>query len=943
MNAKHVDVIDVGPPRRRRWRLWLLGGIIIVFLALTRLLSVYISALWFGSLGYSSVYWYVFKTKLALFAVFTALTALLLSATFLLFQRLFGASAFESRTIILNNQPVQFSPAKFIRPLGWIVSGFVGLIYGFKLKDNWREFALYWKQPATTVHDPIFGKSLGFYLFSLPLYDALSSWLIGVTFIILIAALAYSLLGLPQTVLKPSVRWSSGAAFRAVCCALALFLLVLSWRTYLSRFPFLWEDHSTFSGVTYTDAHYTLPALLFVSIALIIAAIISLVNAFVARRFSLLLIALAIPFAVYLVGVVLIPSYVQSFIVKPNELDRETPYISHNIEWTRRGFGLENIESREFDPEASTAAIDLANNRETLENIRLWDWRALQDTLRQIQAIRTYYDFPDVDVDRYVTGGRTRQMMIAPREINDAKLPPQSQNWINERLIYTHGYGVTMNTANGFTPEGLPQFVLSNMPVQSSGPEIKVTRPEIYYGELTDRYVYVNTRQQEFDYPQGDANATTKYEGTGGIPIGNWGRRMALAWALGDLSKLPFSDDVTSEGRVLIRRTIRQIVNGVAPFLTYDKDPYIVVSNEGRLFWMIDAYTQSSYFPYSTHHDVGDNSINYIRNSVKTVIDAYNGSVHFYVFDNNDPLIAAYRQIFPELFLDASQMPADLRTHVRYPETLIRAQGEVYSLYHTQNPKVFFQREDVWSVAQHMTVNSEGKSEPEQIDPYFVLMQLPGEQQKNEFVLILPFTPANRNNMIGWMAGRSDGENYGKLLTYNFPRSRLIDGPTQIEARIDQNAQLSGQFTLWNQQGSRVIRGHLLVIPIGRSLIFLEPIYLQAVRSPMPELRIVVLATQEKLAYGQTFAEAMTNLFGEAAAQAPPPPGQAQPSPGPQQGAPAATPSATPSQNLQELVNRAIQEFDDYQRLMSQGKFAEAGQKLEQHKRTLEEIRKLNK
>jgi uncharacterized protein len=940
VNPKNGTVIDVGPPRRRRLKLWIIVAAILVFLALSRLLSVYVSALWFGSLGYSSVYWYVFKAKLALFAIFTVLTALLLSLTFLLFQRLFGAQAFESRTIILNNQPVQFSPAKFIRPLGWGVSILVGLIYGFQLKDDWRQFALYWHQPATTIHDPIFGKPLGFYLFSLPLYDALSGWLAGVTFIILVAALAYSLLGLPQTVLKPSVRWSSGAAFRAVCCALALFLLVMSWRTYLSRFPFLWEDHATFTGVTYVEANYTLPALLFVSVALIIAAIISLVNAFVARRFSLLLIALAIPVAVYLVGVVLIPSYIQSFIVKPNELERETPYISHNIEWTRRGFGVDQIESREFDPEPSTAAIDINNNRETLENIRLWDWRALQDTLRQIQAIRTYYDFPDVDVDRYVVGGRTRQMMTAPREINDEKLPPQSRNWINERLIYTHGYGITMNTANGFTPEGLPQFMLSNMPVQSTAPEIKVTRPEIYFGEMTDRYVYVNTRQQEFDYPQGDTNATTKYQGTGGIRVGGWGRRMLLAWGLGDLSKLPFSDDVTSESRVLMRRAIHEIVNGVAPFLTYDRDPYIVVSNDGRLFWMIDAYTESSYFPYSTHHDVADNSINYIRNSVKTVIDAYNGTVHFYVFDDKDPLLAAYRGIFPGLFREASEMPADLRTHVRYPETLIRAQGEVYSLYHTQNPKVFFQREDVWSVAQHVTVNNEGKQQVAPIDPYFALMQLPGEQQKNEFVLILPFTPASRNNMIGWMAGRSDAENYGKLVGYNFPSSRLIDGPTQIEARIDQNAQLSSQFTLWNAQGSRVIRGHLLVIPIGRSLMFVEPIYLQAERSPMPELRLVVLATQEKLAYGQTFAEAMNSLFGEAAAQQPSPSSAQAPAP---QGASQPTPSPAPAQNLQQLVNRAIQEFDDYQRLLSQGKYAEAGQKLEQHKRTLEEIRRLNK
>jgi len=928
-------VIDVGPPKRRRLKIWIVVAALLLLLSLSRILSIYVSALWFGSLGYSSVYWYVLKTKLALFAGSALITALLLSATFLLFQRLFGAYAFENRTIILNNQPFQFSPAKFIRPLGWVIAAFFGLIYGFKLKEHWRQFALFWNQPASNVYDPIFGKSLSFYLFSLPLYDLISSWLLGVTFIILCAALAYSLLGLPQTVLKPSVRWSSGAAFRAVCVALALFLLALSWQAYLSRFPFLWEDHSIFSGVTYTEAHYTLPALLIVSVALIIAAVILLVNGFAVRRFSVLLIALALPLAAYLIGVVLVPTYIQGFIVKPNELDRESLYITHNIEWTRRGFGLDQIELREFAADPSVGALDLPNNRESLENIRLWDWRALQDTLRQIQAIRTYYDFPDVDVDRYVVGGKTRQMMNAPREINDDKLPASSRNWINERLIYTHGYGITMNSANGFTPEGLPQFVLSNMPVESAAGEIKVTRPEIYFGELTDRYVYVKTRQKEFDYPQGDANATTTYEGTGGIQIGNRFRRMLLAWSIGDLSKLPFSNDVTSESRVLINRNIREIVNGLAPFLTYDKDPYIVVSSDGRLFWMMDAFTESSYFPYSTHHDVAGNSLNYIRNSVKVVIDAYNGTAHFYVFDDKDPIIAAYRRIFPNLFQDVNQMPADLRAHVRYPETLVRSQGEVYSLYHTQNPKVFFQREDVWNIAQQITVTDKGEKQSEPIDPYFVLMQLPGEQQRNEFVLILPFTPASRNNMIGWMAGRSDGDHYGKLVVYNFPESRLIDGPVQIEARIDQNAQLSAQFTLWNQQGSRVVRGHLLVIPIGRSLIFVEPIYLQAQRSPMPELRLVVLATQEKLGYGQTFSEAMNSLFGEAAATAT----EAQPGPAPNQ----PTPSATPAQDLQQLVNRAIQEFDDYQRLTSQGKLGEAGQKLEQHKRTLEEIRRLAK
>jgi len=934
------DVIDVGTGKRRRWPIVLIVLLAGTLLATSRLLSVYISALWFSSLGYSSVYWYIFKLKVGLLIGAAVLTALFLGATFWLFQRLFGSYAFEQRTIILNNQPFKFSPAKIIRPLGWLLSVVFGLIYGVTVRDDWQKFALYWHQPATTTSDPIFSKSLGFYLFSLPVYEAVSTWFLGVSFIILCAALAYSLLGLPQRVLKPTVRWSSGAAFRAVCCALALFLVVLSWRTYLARFPFLWDDHQTFAGVTYTEAHYVLPALLMVCIALIVAAVISLVNAFAVRRFRLLVIALSLPLVVYVIGVLLVPSYVQSFIVKPNELDRETPFITHNIEWTRKGFGLDQIELREFPAEPTVQALDIANNRESFENIRLWDWKALQDTLKQIQAIRTYYDFQDVDVDRYSVLGQMRQTMVAPREINDAKLPESSRNWVNERLIYTHGYGITMNNANGFTPEGLPQFVISNMPVESTAPDIKVTRPEIYFGELTDRDVYVKTKQKEFDYPQGDTNTYTSYEGTGGIRIGGVLRRTLLAWAVGDLSKLPFSDDVTSESHILIHRRISEIVNGVAPFLTYDKDAYIVVAADGRLYWMIDGFTQSSSLPYSSHHNFDGRNVNYVRNSVKVVIDAYNGTVRFFVFDKQDPIIAAYQQIFPALFEDAGNMPADLRAHVRYPESLVRAQGEMYGLYHTQSPQVFFQREDVWNVANQIGVNTEGKKESRPIDPYYVMMQLPGEQKKNEFVLILPFTPASRNNMIGWLAGRCDGENYGKLLVYNFPKSRLIDGPLQIEARIDQNAQLSGQFTLWNQQGSTVIRGHLLVIPIGKSLVYVEPIYLQANTSPMPELRLVVLATQDKLAYGQNFAEAMNGLFGESAKA----PEQTKPQSDSTQ-PPASTAQPTPSpantQNLQQLVNQAIQEFDDYQRLTSQGKLGEAGQKLEQHKRTLEEIRKL--
>jgi uncharacterized protein len=940
------EVIDVGPPKRRRWRRWLIIALVLLLIILSRSLSIYLSAAWFSSLGFSAVYWYIFKLKIGLFFAFALLTVVILRTAFWLLERTFATQAMGKRTIIVNNQPIQFSPERFVRPLAWVLALLFGLFYGFAMKSEWQTFALYFNQVGAASPDPIFHKPVGFYLFSLPVYDSLSSWAVTLAFVILCAAIAYSLLAVPQKVLKIARNESAKPAWVAVSLALAVFLTALAWRTYLSRFPYLWQDHQTFSGVTYAEANYLLPALFVVAIALLLAALLALANAFSTRSLRLSLAALALPVLVYVIGVYVVPAYVTSFIVKPNELGRETPYIEQNITWTRRAFGLEQVELREFEADSTTEGLDLNANKPTLDNIRLWDWHALQDTLKQIQAIRTYYDFPDVDVDRYNVDG-VRQMMVAAREINVGKLPEASRNWINEKLIYTHGYGITMNTANGFTPEGMPRFVVSDMPVKSTSPEIKVTRPEIYYGQETNTDIYVKTRQKEFDFPQGETNTVTSYEGSGGIRIGGRARRMLLAWALGDLSKLPFSDDVNSESRVLIHRNIRELVNGLAPFLIYDNDPYIVVNNEGRLFWMLDAFTESSSYPYSRHHNVGENSVNYIRNSVKVVIDAYNGTTHFYVFDPSDPLIATYRATFPSLFEDASQMPADLRSHIRYPETLIRVQGEVYGLYHTQSPKAFFQREDVWNVAQQVGLDDHDRKQIQQIDPYFVLMQLPGEKINREFVLILPFTPGGRNNLIGWMAGRCDGDEYGKLLIYNFPKSRLIDGPLQIEARIDQNSQLSSQFTLWNQQGSHVLRGHLLVIPIGRSLLYVEPIYLKAESSPMPELRLVVLATQDRLGFGQTFDEAMTSIFGDLARPATPTSG-AKPEPSKEKtaddsGKPTPSPSADQAvqpATVQQLIEKAVQEFEEYQRLTSQGKLGEAGQKLEQHKRTLEELKR---
>ena len=585
-----------------------------------------------------------------------------------------------------------------------------------------------------------------------------------------------------------------------------------------------------------------------------------------------------------------------------------------------------------FEPRQTNAIFDPEKHKATLANLRLWDWQALQDTLRQIQVIRTYYEFSDVDIDRYTSGGQVNTMMLASREIDINKLPVGSRNWVNDRLTYTHGYGVTMNSASVFTREGLPDFVLSNMPVEGPLPEIQVKRPEIYFGELTNWPVYVKTGQKEFNYPEGEANNYTSYEGRGGIRMGGLLRRLLLALRVGDLLTVPFSNDVTADSSLLLHRNIIDRATRLAPFLAFDDDPYMVVGEDGALYWMMDAYTLSGRYPYSRHINVGRRSINYIRNSVKVVIDAYNGDVRFYVFDPQDPLIQAYQNMFPALFQPRSAMPEFLMKHIRYPEMLFQVQAIMYSSYHVDSEQVFYNREDVWAVAQQTRSQGSGQT-AETIQPFYMQMTFPGESNL-EFVSILPFTPARRNNMIGWMAARIDGEAYGKLRAYHLPKTRFVDGPLQIQAKINQDPQLSSQLTLWNQQGSAVIRGNLLVIPLDDTLLFAEPIYLQAQRSPMPALRLIVLATQDRLAYATTFEEALKLLVeGRSGSLTQAVSREPQESTA-GRGAPAPAEQAS----VQTLIRRANQSLTDYRRLTAEGRLAEAGAKLDELKTALEQL-----
>ena len=923
------------PRRGNRRLLFFFAALAVIFFGSRTALAYWVDLLWFRSLNYESVFLRTLSLQWGIFAGFAAATFVILFGAFSLLNRAHRDDLPSDHTILFGGREVNLLVKPVLRVVAIGASLLIALGSGAAMAAEWPALALFWFAPriSGSVVDPIFGKPLNFFLFTLPAWDLIAGWLLTLAVIMCFLAGLFFLISGGSRAFGEHRASYIALPWRGLSITFAFLLLVFAMREYLARFELLFEHHTIFDGINYTGAHVALAGMLAICIALVIGALITAASAVLSPR-GRWLIAAIVPAVFCYVVVAVVSWYISNFVVKPNQLARERSYIANNIEMTRKAFGLDRFVQREFPAETTVEAADPANNQATLQNIRLWDWHALQDTLRQIQEIRTYYDFPDIDIDRYQIEGNTREVMLATRELNVDKLPESSRNWINDKLIYTHGYGITMNPVNGFTPEGLPTLILSNMPVQSTVPNLNVTRPEIYFGELTNNDVYVKTRQQEFNYPQGQTNNLTSYQGTGGIVLGGFLRRVLLAFDRGDLAKLPFSDDVTPESRLLMRRNVRERVAALAPFLTFEQDPYIVLGGDGRLSWMIDAFTTSDNYPYSSHYGLNNQSINYMRNSVKVVIDAYNGTTTFYAFDSADPILAAYRSIFPGLFKDAAEMPADLRKHVRYPESLIKLQADVYGLYHMTDPEVFYNREDLWTVASEVGMADGGEQATQSMQPNFVLMKLPGEAGV-EFVEILPFTPANRNNLIGWIAGRSDGEHYGSSVVYDFPKTKLVDGPLQIEARIDQNAQISGQLTLWNQQGSHVRRGSLLVIPIGRALLYAEPIYLQAERSPMPELRLVVLALQDKLAYGPSYEAALTSLFGGGSSSLT--------STETPQAAAQSGPQAKPSTDVHGLIMQAAKDLEDYQRLTSEGKLGEAGQRLDELKGVINRLNALQK
>jgi uncharacterized membrane protein (UPF0182 family) len=949
------DVIDITPARKRR-RGWVIAVAVLVALFLfgSPLLSIYIDSLWFSSVGYAGAYWYKFKLGGWLFFIFLIATFLIVRLPFFLLNRSLPALT-ERSTVRLSSiqdvRDINLLPIIY-RPGVWLLSIVIALISASSMSQEWSAFALYLNGASSGANDPIFNRDVSFYLFKLPVLELVSGWFLSLAVILFVSTVVLSLYAnYIEKVRGANDKQTNKQSVAAISFAAVLLAIATAMELYLNRFDILTATHEIFSGANYTDVNVRLNGLWVLIIALLLAAAVMIANALVMKQMRAIVWTAVVLAAAWLIGVALLPQVIHSFSVKPNELAKEAPYIQNNITFTRRGFAIDGFEERAFQPTPTLTLQQVQSNQPTLNNIRLWDRGALKSVLGQIQEIRTYYEFNLPDVDRYKINGQPRQVLIAAREMNVEQLPEQSRNWINQHIVYTHGYGVAMSTVNEFTVEGQPNLILKNMPVESSSPEIKVTRPEIYFGESTDSHVYVRTKPQgatqpEFNYPaEGNNDSYTEYEGQAGIPVHGLFRKLALAAYLGDGSNLLLSDYFKDESLLLMRRNVRDRVKEIAPFLLFEEDPYVVISKEGKLFWMIDGFTYSDRYPYSTAYRIGNKNVNYLRNSVKAVVDAYDGSVKFYVFEPDDVMIKSYQNIFPSLFVPSSEMPADLREHVRYPSLLLAAQSSVYTLYHIQNTQTFYNHEDLWAIATDEAMNRDnGKAEALPVQPYHVLMQLPGESNNIEFVNILPFTPSGqgRNNMIGWVAARSDGENYGHMLVFSFPKNVTVNGPTQIRARVNQDPQLSGQMTLWNQNGSTLLRGQLLVIPIADTLLYVEPFYLQASNSPLPELRQVAIATQEKLTTGKTFEEALNALVPELAGQkalASATTAQAKPSTEkPSTEKPSTGQQMPVTGEIEKLARQAQQLILDYERLTAEGKHREAGEKLDQLKQTLNEL-----
>ncbi len=886
----------------------ILAAIVIVFIVLNISKGFYTEWLWFSSLGYGDVYATVLKAKVLVFFSAAIIFLFLFLGNLVLTARLIpnGKGHIWPWTVVRQPRPVH----------KWAVIGGTGLlsvIFGLVAAGRWLVVLQFLNRQPFGIGDPVFHKDIAFYVFSLPFLQMLRSWFLAALIVTLIGSILMYVLvyGIERPKLDfPRRVLAHGGGL------IAATLSVAAWGYWLGIWELAFSRRGVVFGPSYTDMHAQLPAQWIMLVVAIISIVIMLF--FLLRR--------KLRWAMYSIGAwvaagiilgMIFPDVVQRFQVEPNELVRETPYIEHNIQATRCAYALDRVEEESFPAEEAPSAQDVGENHDTIHNIRLWDHRPLKDTYNQIQAIRLYYDFHDVDIDRYVIDDEYRQVLLSARELSPEKLAGEAQTWVNRRLQFTHGYGVAMSPANAVSLEGLPELLIKDIPPVG---DFDIERPQIYFGEKTKDYVIVNTDTQEFDYPMGDENVYGYYEGQDGVGIGTFIRRLVYAWQFGDFNIL-ISSELNSESRLLYYRNISERVNHLAPFLKLDRDPYLVVK-DGKLFWVQDAYTITDRYPYSEPNQDG---LNYIRNSVKAIVDAYDGSVTFYVTEPEDALVRTYQAVFPKLFLPIDQMPEFLRVHLRYPEDMFNIQASVYQSYHMRDARVLYNREDLWAVPKEVYAGSE-----QLMQPYYIIMRLLQENEE-EFLLMLPFTPVNKNNTIGWLAGRCDGENYGKLLAYHFPKERLVYGPSQIENRIQQDTIITEQFALWDRGGSQVIRGNLLMIPLGKSNLYVEPVFLQAESGGLPELKRVIVAAGDKIVMQRTLEESMAVIFGTDVRATGP---AIEPALPPE-------PESVVSAELAGLIEQALQHYEQAQQYLKAADWTGYGKELDALKAVLNKLNEL--
>ncbi len=832
--------------------------------------DLYTDLTWFRTLGVTSVLWKRIAAEWLLFLVAWVVSALVLGANWWLARRLAGGGQMtvpwlrpqRSQHQISAEPTTRIVAARVADALLAALAVALGLFFALPARGMWLTVLKSLNAAPFDQVDPILGRDLSFYIFHLPWLRFLQGWLLWLVLLSLAGAAlvyvaSYSAEQIASKIRVVGVRRSwlrlSSGAERHLLVLGAIALGLFAWGYQLNIPDLLYSTSGAAFGAGYADIHARLPIMYLLTAIAVLGAVILLANLFVRVRW-LPYVVVGAWLLVALVGGNIYPSLVQRLSVVPNELNREREYIAHTIQFSRTAFGLDKVVEADFDVTEETQPLNLQANESTIKNIRLWDYRPLLRTYGQLQEIRLYYAFVDVDVDRYWLADDYRQVTLVAREIAYDELPETAQTWVNRHLVYTHGSGVVLSPVNEVVDEGLPNLWVRDIPPQSRYPELAITRPEIYFGELTDDYVIAKTEQQELDYPSGDQNVYTTYAGTGGVVLDSPLKRLAYALRLGD-SQVLLSGSITPESRLLWQRAIDQRVQAVAPFLRYDPDPYLVIV-DGRLVWLLDAYTVTDAYPYSEPIGTSFGRINYIRNSVKVTMDAYDGTLSFYLIDPSDPLAATYASIFPDLFRPVAEMDPKLVAHWRYPEGMFRIQAAKFQTFHMTDPQVYYNQEDLWNWAEEVVTG-----ERVLIEPYYVNMRLPGEADP-EFVLMMPYTPSTKQNMVAWLYARNDGENYGELGVYKFPKQRLVYGPMQVESRIDQDPQISQQLSLWNQRGSQVIRGNLLVIPVDQAILYVEPIYLQAEASQLPELRRVIVAYGNHIAMEETLAEGLARVMG---------------------------------------------------------------------------------